>query len=214
MTKLLAWGAPVVGGTKLVYPSKFLVRKDIFDALVAKHTTMGAGSILTAYITKNNVDLPTLIQHAADAVTANKTSDDNAMLSEDMKQKRDLAWKPVWKAVVDISGFLGGLYETNKKGLVVWGIVVDDSPRAPKERVSKVKPEETKKSNGIVNGSTFTNTGNTELHVYPGSSTKGNPNIVGAGEQLNMGKGFSTITVVNVDKLVAGSFKVLVTKHS
>ena len=46
-------------------------------------------------------------------------------------------------------------------------------------------------------GSTLTNTGKPDLHVYKGKTTTGTPSIIHAGEQLGMQKGFSTITVVN-----------------
>jgi hypothetical protein len=212
LSKLLDWGAPVVGGSKLSFPSEFIKRHDIVLAFLKKHADDGKDSLLNSFVVKNNINVATLTQHATDALDAHKTSEANALLAEGMTAKRDELWKPIWQTTKDITDFLAGLNNNNKKALGEWGVVVDNSPRKPKERNSVVKPQAKKLSNGIVNGSSFENTGKTELHVYPGKTTVGNPNIVKAGEKLNMGKGFSTITVVNMDLLEAGSFKVLVTK--
>lgn len=212
LTKLLAWGAPVVNGSKLKYPSEFIKCHDIAIALLQKHASEGANSLLIPFIAKNNCKIVDLTQHAADALTAHNTSEANSMLAEGMTSKRNQLWNPIWQTTKDITDFLAGLNKNDKKALSEWGVVVDDSPRKPKERNSVVKPQAKKLSNGIVNGSSFENTGKTILHVYPGKTTVGNPNIVKPGEKLNMGKGFSTITVVNMDLLEAGSFKVLTQK--
>ena len=212
LNQLLDWGAPVVNGSKLVYPSKFTQRHEIVMALLNKHASDGVDSLLTPFVAKKNIDVEALTQHAADALDADKMSEANALLAERQTELRNKLWNPVWAHTKDITDFLSGLNTGSKKALGEWGVVVDDSPRQPKERNSVLKPNTKKLSNGIVNGSSFENTGKTILHVYPGKTTVGNPNIVKPSERLNMGKGFSTITVVNVDLLEAGSFKVLTQK--
>ncbi|MFT4153802.1 hypothetical protein [Parafilimonas sp.] len=55
-------------------------------------------------------------------------------------------------------------------------------------------------------GTTLTNIGKTDLHIYTGRITNGIPLIVHAGGQAGMQKGFSTITVANPSMLKTGAF--------
>ena len=121
-----------------------------------------------------------------------------------------MKWQPVVQHLKDIGDYLKKLFANNPKNLGSWGFIVDDSPQKPALRTSKVKPGETVTNNSIIVGSTFTNTGTVDLHVYKGKTTTGTPSIVPPGEQLGMIKGFSTITVVNPNTLVAGKYSVFV----
>lgn len=212
LTEMVFWGAPLVGNSKLVYPSEFAKRNAIFLALKEKHNKDVANSALNPYINKKGVDMADLVLHSADALNANLMSENNANLAEDMTKKRDAEWMPVWQATMDITGFLAGLNDTNKNALAVWGVVVDSSAQAARLRTSVIKPAATMHGNSILIGSAFTNIGTTDLHVYRGKSTKGTPMIVKPGEQLGMIKGFSAITVMNPSTLVTGKFTVMANK--
>jgi hypothetical protein len=131
-------------------------------------------------------------------------------LAENAKQQRDLVWDPQFKVVKDICNYLFKLLPNNPKALGAYGITVDDSPRAPKLRKSKIKLLETKVIKGVVLGSTFTNTGPTTLHLYKGTSPTPAAVVVLPGERYGFTKGWSAITVSNVDTLEGGSFSTLV----
>src|SRR5207249_1659863 len=111
-----------------------------------------------------------------------------------------------------IGGFLKKLYNDNAKELGYWGFTVDDSKQTPKYRTSKVKPAAQINVQGIIIGSTFTNLSPVDLHIYKGKTTVGTPTIISPNQQFGMIKGFSSITVVNPSTLVAGKFKVLVSR--
>jgi hypothetical protein len=93
-----------------------------------------------------------------------------------------------------------------------WGFVVDDSAQKPKLRTTKLKLGEQITVNAVLIGSTFTNIGAGDLHLYKGKSTSGTPNIIHAGEQFGIVKGFSIITVINPSTLVEGKFTVTTSK--
>ena len=102
------------------------------------------------------------------------------------------------------------LYQDNEKALGMWGFTVDHSPQQPRVRTTKLKLGEKITTNGVVLGSTLSNIGETDVHVYAGKTTTGTPCIVHKGEQLGMQKGFSSITVVNPSVLQEAKFTVLV----
>ncbi len=98
------------------------------------------------------------------------------------------------------------LFSNNPKALGNWGFVVDDSSQKPKLRTTKLKLGEQITIMSIKLGTTLTNIGKTDLHLYKGKTTSGNPLIIHTGEQAGMQKGFSTITVINPSMLETGAF--------
>ena len=112
----------------------------------------------------------------------------------------------------NIGSFLMKLYKGNEKALGSWGFVVDNSRQKPKLRTTKLKLSEQKTVNGVLIGSTLTNTGLGDLHLYKGKSTSGTPVIIHMGEKFGITKGYSSITVVNPSMTITGVFTVLVSR--
>lgn len=191
------WGLPVIESGKIKYPAAFGERVTIFNAVVEKHRQLGAASPLQPYLDENKINLDADSNLVVQATKANANFIAAAAESENETQLRNNTWSPVLQHLRDIGGFLMEVFVNNPKALGKWGFVVDDSPQKSKLRTTKLKLGETRVIMSVTLGSTLTNTGKTDVHVYKGKTTKGTPFIIHAAEQLGMQKGFSTITVVN-----------------
>jgi hypothetical protein len=98
------------------------------------------------------------------------------------------------------------LFSNNPKALGNWGFVVDDSSQKPKLRTTKLKLREQITNKSVVIGSTVTNIGEVDLHLYKGTTTTGTPSIIHTSEQFGIMKGYGTITIVNPSALKEGKF--------
>lgn len=205
------WGI-TVNGKKLVYPTDFASKAQVFKDFKAKHDGLAGTSPLLPYLAQHSIDLTVNLAIVTQAETYEASGNTANQLAEDEKQDRDNLWNPVDEHCHQIGTYLKSFYHDNAKQLGYWGFTVDDSPRPPKFRLSSVKPASTITSTGIVIGSTFTNVGEAVLHVYRGKTTTGTPAIVHPGEMLGMTKGYSVITVVNPSATQIGRFKVLVNR--
>jgi len=206
------WGVTVDGVSKIVYPPKFEDRVTLVRAIKAKHDSYaGVTSPLATYLTQQAIN----INQDASATNLSETYQtnqlDNRRDSEEETEQRDIKWNPVVKHLKDIGDFLMNLFNGSQKKLGVWGYTVDDSARAPKVVTVKLLPDSQKTVSAIVLGGTFTNTGTVPLTVYKGKTATGTSTVVNPTQKLGMNKGFSTITVVNLNTLEKGSFTVL--KH-
>ena len=167
---------------------------------------------LKPYFVQQNIDITkavTLVQQAKDSNASFATA---ASQSENETELRNQLWLPVLGHIKDIANFLMKLYSNNPKALGNWGFVVDDSPQKPKLRTTKLKFGEQITMNAVLIGSTFTNIGTGDLHLYKGKSTAGTPIIVHAGEQFGIVKGLSIITVVNPSSITEVKFTVITSK--
>ncbi len=205
------WGAPVTTTGRIAYPEDFPERTIVFDLLKTKYNTyMPIGtSPLDPYLTLH-------VQTIAAGEMATQTARDLhieakqlAMDAEDATQDRNNIWLPVVGHLRAIGVFLMGLYNNNSKELGEWGYTIDDSPRAPKEVVSKVKLGASITVRGVIIGATFKNIGTVPLNVYKGEETSGTFVTVPSGEMYGITKGFSIITIANTSLTTTGVFSVL-----
>jgi hypothetical protein len=207
------WGITVDAGGRINYPPQFVAQHTVFTNFKAKHDSFPVGtSPLEPYLLQHKINLTNDQTDADDALTSHNSFLQAAADAEDATQDRNNLWNPVMAHLHGIGNFLKKLFNDNAKQLGYWGYVIDESPRPPKERISKVLPAGQITTSGIVIGSTLKNIGEIELHVYRGKTTVGTPSIVSPGELLGMIKGYSVITVVDPSTLVAGKFKVLINK--
>ncbi|MEK6614799.1 MAG: hypothetical protein AABZ32_01610, partial [Bacteroidota bacterium] len=230
----------VDGKGRINYPSEFIPRVAIIRAIKKKHdeygvaeamlfedgeemlfedgetmlhedATSAAVSPLTPYLTEHGIDL------GADAanVTASEVYEalqlDARRDAELKTQAKNNSWNPVVQHLHDIGDYLMKLHNGSQKKLGDYGFTVDDSPRAPKERISIIKLLSQITLKGIVIGSTLTNVGTTLVHIYKGTSTAGTPIVVNPNEKLGMTKGFSAIIVLNPSALESAKVKTLMT---
>ncbi len=196
------WNITVVGNNKITYPANFdelaIVAGKFFD----KHLSYAAGtSPLQPYITKNNINITTDKAAIVTAQTYASKAISTAKNSENATQQRDILWDPIIENLKGMGDYLLKLYAENSKGLGDWGFVIDLNPAKPKLVSTKLKLGERITIKGIVLGSTLTNTGSTDIHLYKGLTTSGNPIIIHAGEKYGINKGFGTITVSNPSEL-------------
>lgn len=205
------WGAPITVSGRINYPPEFAEQLAIFKLLKEKYDSF-------LPIGSSPLD-PFLNLHQLSIINQNTDADAAADLyeeakafhgqAEDATQDRNNLWNPVMEHLRDIGGFLMSLYNNNTKELNEWGYVVDDSPRAPKQVVSKVKLGSTVTIASCIIGGTFKNIGSVALLVYKGkTATEPSVNVL-PGETYGITKGFSVITVANVSTTTTGVFSVL-----
>ena len=97
--------------------------------------------------------------------------------------------------------YLLTIFTATPRKTVDWGFAIDESPTPAKEVTTKIKLGDQATLKGVVIGGTLKNIGTTDLHIYKGSTTKGDPIIVLAGESVGIAKGYSVITVSNPNSL-------------
>ncbi|MEP6466457.1 MAG: hypothetical protein ABJB05_09125 [Parafilimonas sp.] len=205
------WGITITDSGKINYPPAFADRVAIFTAFAQKVSSFTpATNPLKPYFIQQNIDITKAAAQVQQATANNTSFATAAQQSENETELRNQLWLPVLEHIKTIAGFLMKLYANNPKALGSWGFVVDDSPRKPQLRTTKLKLGEQITTSGIVLGSTLSNIGETEIHVYKGKTTTGTPNIIHAGEQFGIQKGFSIITVVNPSMLQEAKFTILV----
>lgn len=207
------WGITITDSGKINYPPAFADRVAVFTAFAQKvHTYTPATNPLTPYFTQQSIDVTKASTQVAQANTNNTSYTTASQQSENETELRNQFWNPVLEHIKTIGNYLMKLYANNPKALGNWGFTVDDSPQKPKLRTTKLKLAEQITVNAVLIGSTFTNIGTGELHLYKGKTTAGTPNVVHADEQFGIVKGYSVITVVNPSTLVEGKFTVTTSK--
>jgi hypothetical protein len=204
------WGITITDSGKINYPPAFADRAAIFTTFAQKvQSYTPATNPLQPYLLQQNIDMVKNAGLVQQAVTGNTSFTAAAQHSENETELRNQVWNPVLEHIKTIGNFLMKLYANNQKALGNWGFVVDDSPQKPKLRTSKIKPGATAVFNALVIGGTLTNIGTVELHIYRGKTTAGTPDIVHAGEQFGIMKGYSIITVMNPSTLIEAKFTAL-----
>ena len=209
---LADWFLTVDGKSRLVWPTDFLGQQQVAKEFWEKHLSFAPGaSPLTAFLTENNLNATALLADAEAALLKNQTFVLAQGDAEEATKARDLVWAPAAANLLAIGNFLMGLFAKNQKKAADWGYVVDDSPRAPRLRVTTLKVGEQKTITSVLVGGTVENIGETSLHLYRGKTTVGTPTILEIGDAMGVLKGWSTITVVNPDGLKSGKVQMLVT---
>ncbi len=216
-TEVGLWGAPITTTGKISYPESFIDRTVIFDLLKVKYDTYA----VPPPPTPSPLD-PFLTQHTFSITTDNTAKDTSRTYhnsgvsfsnqSEDATQDRDNLRNPVVQNLRGIGGFLMALHNNNPKQVGLYGFTVDDSPRAPKEVVSKVKLSDSITIRGVIIGGTFKNIGNVALNIYKGETATGAFVSVLPNDMYGIAKGYSSITVVNPSPTATGVFSVLRSK--
>lgn len=205
--KLGSWGVTVDGAGKVVIPASFLDQVTLFTTFKAKHDGFAVGtSPLVPYLTESEIDMDDDETNVTDAGTAHTNFTTNATDSEEARQNRDNKWLPVVDHMHGIGAFLMNLYSAASKKTGQWGFVVDDSPRKPVLRTSKIKLGTTKTISGVVIGSSITNTGETNLKIFKGSTTDGTATELLPNTEFGVVAGYSTTTVANESSTKTGEF--------
>jgi hypothetical protein len=205
--KLVEWGIVVTGDNKISYPTSFDELSPMVLNFGAKHLSFPAGkSPLDAFVIENGIDFAkdTVAVEAAQA--ANNDAKSKAEQSAKETELRNAVWQPVVKQLNDIGQFLLGIFPKTPRKIISWGFAVDTNPTKAKEVKTTIKLGDQITLKGVIIGSTLKNTGDTDLHIYKGKSTKGDPIIVKPGESWGVLMKYSTITVSNPDALKASSF--------
>lgn len=205
------WGAPITTTGKIAYAPSYADRTMMFEDLKEKYETfMPVGSSpLDPYLVQNKKS----ISVDAAAMEASRVFALEALAltkeAEDATEDRNNEMNPVDGHLRSIGNFLMTLYSTNPKELGNWGFTVDDSLRAPKQVVSKVKLSSEVTVSSCTIGGTFKNIGTVSLHVHKGKAASGVGITVLPGEVYGIAKGFNTITIVNASTTTTGVCSVL-----
>jgi hypothetical protein len=208
------WGIAITDSGKVNYPPAFIDRVAVFTAFAQKVASFTpAANPLKPYFTQQVVDMTKAATQVTQATTSNNSFNTASQQSENETELRNQFWLPVLNHIKTIGNFLMKLYANNPKALGNWGFVVDDSTRKPTLRTTKLKLGEQITNNSVVIGSTFTNIGEGDLHLYRGKTTTGTPVMIHKGEQYGIMKGYSAITVVNPSILIEGKYTVMVSSN-
>lgn len=210
---LSLWSIPISATGKINYPTDEGDKLSLVDSFWSYHASLPVGkSPLDAFIASNSVDVAKIILHIASAKTTYASLVQNIVTEQQETGERDRVWAPVWEHTKSIGAFLMKMYVSNPKMVCNWGYNVVDASSKQSLRTTKLIIGAKLSVNNVVPGSTLSNLGTGELHVYKGKTTTGTPIVVKAGEHLGMLKGFSMITVVNPSIEVAGKFSTLVNR--
>jgi len=210
---LAIWGITISTTGKITYPNDEGEKLQLVDKFWSYQGSLTVGtSPLDPFIATNEIDFPKIIANIANAKTNYAALVQNIITEQQETGERDRIWAPVWKNTKSIGSYLMKLYVNNAKMVCNWGYNVVDAGSKQVLRTSKLKLGSKISVGNNVLGSTMSNLGTTDLHIYKGKTTKGTPIILKAGEHLGLVKGFSTITVVNPSVLVAGKFSTMVNR--
>jgi len=201
-----------VNGKKIVYPVDFDNRKIALVALADKHFSFVpvTDSPLHKFITdpENDIDLAQNKLDANEAKAQHDLAEQANRDKEEHRIDRDNAMNPVKVNLEKTGVFIMGHYPKNPKKAGDWGFVVDDSPRAPKLRITKLKLSEAKTITGVTIGGTLTVVEGS-VKVYKGKTQTGTATVLNAGQQMGITKGNSVITAVNSSDLNPAKISVL-----
>jgi hypothetical protein len=208
--KLADWGINIDNKDKIVYPNNFIDQKDLVKSFYTYHNSLAAGtSPLLPFLTNNSVDVSKELLAITTAEGYHSNSKPIAENSEKETENFNNIWQPHVKSLQGIGSYLMSLFPNSPRKITDWGFAIDESETKPKDVKSKLKLGETVTIKSLVIGGTFKNTGSTDLHIYKGTSTKGNPIIVKPGDSWGILKGHSVITVSNPDALQNAEFTAL-----
>jgi len=210
---LSVWGITISATGKITYPQDQGGKLELVDGFWSYHSSLTVGtSPLDPFIDTNEINVPKILTKIANAKTNYAALALNVIAEQQETGERDRVWASVWKNTKSIGGYLMKLYVSNTKMVCNWGFNVVDAGSKQVLRTSKLILGSKLTVGNNVLGSTMSNLGTDDLHIYKGKTTTGTPIIVKAGEHLGLLKGFSTITVVNPSVLVAGKFSTLVNR--
>jgi len=197
------WGVQVNGG-RMAYPSDFLRRAELFNNFKKRHDELGAASPLIPYLAEHNIDMEKDEGDVNKAAFNHGKAEQAANNAEDLREKRDLLFDPVFENIRSIGQFLKALYVKNPKELGHWGYTVDDSPRVYRKVVRKIAPQSDRTLVRLANGSVLTNGGQSELILHRGKE-KGTEGIsLQPGEDFEIRRGWGTLTVANSNHAETG----------
>ena len=210
---LVIWSIPISAKGKITYPTDEGEKLELVDGFWSYHAGMTAGtSPLDEFIASNSIDVSKITESIANAKTTYAALAQSIVTEQQETGERDRIWAPVWEHTKSIGAFLMKMYVRNPKMVCNWGYNVVDAGSKQSMRTTKLIIGSKKTIAANVLGSTLSNLGTDELHIYKGKTTTGTPIVVKAGEHLGLVKGFSTITVVNPSLEVAGKFSTLVNR--
>jgi len=207
----MLWGIPISALGKITYPTDEGGKLELVDTFWSYQGSLPVGtSPLDSFIAINEIDVPKILTNIANAKTVFASLLLNITAEQQETGERDRIWAPVWKNAKRIGGYLMKLYVLNTKMVCDWGFNVVDAGKKQSLRTSNLILGSKMTVLNVIPGSTLSNLGTNDLHIYKGKTTNGNPIVVKAGEFLGILKGFTTITVVNPSIVVAGKFSTMV----
>lgn len=106
---------------RIIYPEDFLRQTVLLQSIKAKHDADGPASVLLAFLTQQGIDLVADTTARTNASTKEGVRMALKTEAEDMREKRDLFFKPVMKHLRDYFQFLKAFYKPNFAEVGYWG---------------------------------------------------------------------------------------------
>ncbi len=196
------WGIPITASGRIDYPSSFEERSAIATTFFEKYDSdTEEENPLAAFVSENEIDVPSLEKDLQDAIKMNASAKTNAKLAENATAQRNEYWDDVAAALWEVGDYLKSIYVKNPRMLGEWGYTIDESEGKVKLKRSKLRIGETKVLTGVKIGSILTVTGKGGIILYRGGKATGAAYPLQAGEKMGMVKGFSTVTIMNPSTL-------------
>ena len=105
----------------------FLAQQQLLQNIIARHNHDGAGSVLTIYLERQEIDLAVVAAQAAEAKIHETDRQTYSAKKETLRAARDLQFLPVFKNMKAAVQYLKKLNASNVKALADWGIVTKAS---------------------------------------------------------------------------------------
>lgn len=110
---------------RLVIDPKFIYRTNLFKKVLAKDTADGAGSIIRAFMTENDIVLADDDTDVDDAIVFHNDFEQLEKDAEKKTKERDNLFDPVWEDHTKMVQFLKKFYKNNIAKLGDWGVEVN-----------------------------------------------------------------------------------------
>lgn len=205
--KLGDWKVTVNNNNRVVYKSNFRELQQEIVGFITKHESYSSGtSPLQGFLDDNNINLELNQLKAVQALQAHEDSIEKRRKKESLRQERDKKIAPVKAELRGIAGYLVKLFANNPHKAGDFGFTIDHSPRKRKIRKGILAAGEKKTLTHFVNGSTFTNIGQTTILIYSGKSTNGKALNLNAGESFIISRKYGTITMINDNNLSKAAY--------
>lgn len=208
------WGFNITNSGKITLPTNAADRVLLFENLIAKHASYPAGtSPIDQFLIDKDIDLGKLKDALVESQNLERQSKRTYELAENETQQRDILMAPVLEHAKIIGSFLMEYYKDEQRRVGEWGFNVEEPKSKPTEQTSKIKLLQTLTINSVIIGGEVINVGPTDIHIYKGKTTTGNPVILHPGDKWGVPKKHSIITISNPSNLETAIVKVLVRKH-
>ncbi len=107
-----------------ILPEAFIAQQQLLNGIAAKHTADGTKSVLTPFLTRQNIDLAKAVLAGKEAAVHEQSRLLLSGSSETQRRLRDNMFAPAFASLQAFVQFLKKLFKNNPKELTQWGITI------------------------------------------------------------------------------------------